>query len=175
MPEIPISPAWGCLKEAYAQFAEFPKQRGGFREFELSEAARQMGIEVGGQLHTAKTDARLACELMRKMAEEEDLPLEQRSCYDEQRYSEAKDPTDKTGQVGDSTNSGKRSSLAGRRFEVVNLENPRRKDTHGWRAYEWALSQPNRIFTGEDFRAAGHGFNHLHWDLDRGNYKMLPD
>ena len=67
---------------------------------------------------------------------------------------------------------GKPSQWAGCIVRALKAENPRRPETRGWRAYNFLLRCGGSC-TYEVYRAAGHGANHLKWDLDKGNISII--
>ena len=52
------------------------------------------------------------------------------------------------------------------------VTNPRRKGTHGWRAWEWLLSKGG-VVPYDDYKDSGHGDNHLKWDIDKGKLSII--
>ena len=66
------------------------------------------------------------------------------------------------------------SRWAGKTAVATRSENPRKPETHGWRAYEWLLARGGRA-TYEEYRDAGNGWNHLQWDVDHGFTVLIDD
>jgi len=66
---------------------------------------------------------------------------------------------------------GRRSSFAGMVIYPLQAENPRRKDSHGYRSYDILLKNRDGI-TFEEYIAAGGRRNDLDWD-SKHNYVEL--
>lgn len=64
---------------------------------------------------------------------------------------------------------GRKATGAGKRLTAASSDNPRHKDSHGYRSLQIIIDTPG--ITTEDFVAAGGRLNDLRWDIKHGNVK----
>lgn len=74
----------------------------------------------------------------------------------------------------DSSNAGRNSKYIDCKFEAVSKDNPRRKGTHGWKFYEFIVSNPRISYKDIASKWGAAKFtHHLSHDISAGNIKVI--